>query len=607
MHHSSCQSGNKSSEGLKPKSFRPKRRHSFFALLLAAALFVGLLPTVSLPITAASPAADFEFDESIGMITKYTGSATNVVIPETINGVTVTAIGMEAFAGCSWLTSVSIPNSVVTIGGATFSGCSSLTSVAIPDSVTAIGVAAFAGCSSLTSVTIPEHVTEIRYAAFSRCSSLVEIRVAENNPAYCSVDGVLFSKDQKMICSYPAGRSQKNYAIPAGVSDICYEAFAGCSALTSITIPEGVTGIEYQAFAGCLSLTSVTIPESVTAIGGGVFYSCSSLSEIRVAENNPAYCSVDGVLFSKDQKTIYTYPAGRSEKNYVIPNSVQYIAAWAFQGCSSLTGVTIPNGVAEIGNGVFSDCSSLAEIRVEESNPAYCSVGGVLFSKDQTTIYSYPAGRTSKSYTIPDSVQYIAAFAFQGCSSLTSLTIPVRVKNIGYKAFSQCSSLTSLTIPDDVQSVADLAFSGCDALSSLHVQDSEGRILLSFLVSMNNLFFPGTGEKETDIQILYSGTREAWNSIPIGYGYLRDYLTARVVFISSEVFIWGDVDGNGKVETKDKVLISRYLAKWTMNGGFNQAAADFNKDGDVTSAEAVVLARYLAKWTNLPYPVGQLA
>ena len=314
MHHSSCQSGNKSSEGLKPKSFRPKRRHSFFALLLAAVLFVGLLPTVSLPITAASPAADFEFDESIGMITKYTGSATNVVIPETINGVTVTAIGMEAFAGCSWLTSVSIPNSVVTIGGATFSGCSSLTSVAIPDSVTAIGVAAFAGCSSLTSVTIPEHVTEIRYAAFSRCSSLVEIRVAENNPAYCSVDGVLFSKDQKMICSYPAGRSQKNYAIPAGVSDICYEAFAGCSALTSITIPEGVTGIEYQAFAGCLSLTSVTIPESVTAIGGGVFYSCSSLSEIRVAENNPAYCSVDGVLFSKDQKTIYTYPAGRSEK-----------------------------------------------------------------------------------------------------------------------------------------------------------------------------------------------------------------------------------------------------------------------------------------------------
>ena len=181
------------------------------------------------------------------------------------------------------------------------------------------------------------------------------------------------------------------------------------------------------------------------------------------------------------------------------------------------------------------------------------------------------------------------------------------MKNIGYKAFSQCSSLTSLTIPDDVQSVADLAFSGCDALSSLHVQDSEGRILLSFLVSMNNLFFPGTGEKETDIQILYSGTREAWNSIPIGYGYLRDYLTARVVFIYYEFFLLGAVDGKRKVENKDKVLIFPYLAKWTMNGGFNQAAADFNKDGDVTSAEAVVLARYLAKWTNLPYPVGQLA
>ncbi len=72
-------------------------------------------------------------------------------------------------------------------------------------------------------------------------------------------------------------------------------------------------------------------------------------------------------------------------------------------------------------------------------------------------------------------------------------------------------------------------------------------------------------------------------------------------------FIWGDVDGNGKVESKDKVLTSRYLAKWTMDDGFNKDAVDFDKDGEVKAADAVILARYLAKWSGLPYPVGEPA
>ena len=72
-------------------------------------------------------------------------------------------------------------------------------------------------------------------------------------------------------------------------------------------------------------------------------------------------------------------------------------------------------------------------------------------------------------------------------------------------------------------------------------------------------------------------------------------------------FIWGDVDGSGKVDSKDKVLASRYLAKWTMDDSFNKDAIDFDKDGEVKAADAVVLARYLAKWSGLPYPVGEPA
>ncbi len=140
----------------------------------------------------------------------------NVVIPEevTYSDVTrkVTQIGKCAFAGCTNLTSVTIPNSVVKIGNC-----------------------AFELCRSLTSISIPEFVRTIEDNTFSRCSALTSI------------------------------------TIPNGVTTIGQGAFAGCSSLTSITIPEGVTSLESAAFSGCSSLTSITIPSTVTRIGMGVF------------------------------------------------------------------------------------------------------------------------------------------------------------------------------------------------------------------------------------------------------------------------------------------------------------------------------------------------
>ena len=140
----------------------------------------------------------------------------NVVIPEevTYSDVTrkVTQIGKYAFAGCTNLTSVTIPNSVVSIGNSAFYRCSSLTSVTIPEFLKIIEDYTFSRCSALTSITIPKYVTTIGPGAFGACTSL-----------------------------------------------------------TSITIPEGVTSLESAAFSGCRSLTSITIPSTVTRIGMGVF------------------------------------------------------------------------------------------------------------------------------------------------------------------------------------------------------------------------------------------------------------------------------------------------------------------------------------------------
>ena len=366
-------------------------------------------------------------------------SLTSITIPDGI-----TSIGIYAFYGCSSLTSLTIPDSITSIGGYAFQDCTSLTSITIPDGITSIGNNAFDGCSSLTGITIPDSITSIGIYAFRGCSSLTSVTIPDG---ITSIGNYTFAG-----CS-----SLTSITIPDGVTSIGYNAFLRCSSLTSITIPDGVTKIGRNAFDGCSSLTSVIISNSVTEIAHNAFSNCSSLTSVTLG-NNVTKIGVRAFLNCS------------SLKNITIPDSIISIAQLAFSGCSSLISVTIGNGVTSIGEAAFKNCSHLTSVHISDLS-AWCKISFDGYSENAayTNPLSYGAnlyldGDLVTELTIPSDITEIKRLAFHGCSSLTSVTIPDGVTSIRAWAFNGCSSLTSITIPNSVAEIEYRAFYECNSL-----------------------------------------------------------------------------------------------------------------------------------------------
>ena len=271
----------------------------------------------------------------------YTGNATSVSIPSTLNGMTVTALCPRAFRFKSSITSVVLPNTITIICGEAFFGCNSLTALDIPPAVTRIGAEIITG-TKITSISIPASVSQIDVMAFKYAASLKTISVDSSNERYASYAGALFNKDMTQLIAIPAAKTG-TFAIPPGVKYISNN---------------------YQSSFCGSKLTSVSFPASVNAtpsLWGIAFSYCHSLSSVSVNSGNETLCASGNVLFSKDMKTLHGYPAARSGSTYTIPSSVEQIQWNAFSLATKLTSLAIPASVTNIAC-AFSGCTNLVSI-----------------------------------------------------------------------------------------------------------------------------------------------------------------------------------------------------------------------------------------------------
>ncbi len=402
-----------------------------FSMLLCAALLLGLLP--GLPVRASAedcfgvcgPKLIWSFDAGTGVLTiAGEGEMGDYVVwscgengaeacldsnkvESLVIGEGVTSIGKSAFNGFVALKHVSIPASVERIDESAFFCCAALSELLLPEGVGQIGDYAFGECFALTSVQLPASLTELSPTAFRDCDALTEILAAPENPRYCSVDGVLFSKDLKELCIYPEQHGAA-YSIPNGVERIGAGAF-GNTPVSEVTIPDSVTCIGDSAFGNCYLLTELQLPAGLTSIGSRAFAMCAGLTELTIPD------SVTDI----GENAFYSCSA---LKRVVLPAGITAIEDWSFADCGSLRSVSIPDSVTRIGREAFWNCVSLRELELS-------------------------AGLTE-----------IGEMAFRGCRALSGVTLPESVKTVSARAFYDCPSLLRVVIPGAVQSLEEESF-----------------------------------------------------------------------------------------------------------------------------------------------------
>ena len=287
------------------------------------------------------------------------------------------------------------------------------------------------GCS----VTLPKTATEESdYGGYWSDDKLTDIFVEEGNEAFRSIDGVLFTADGKTLLLYPKGRTEDRYVVPEGTERIesNFEYYE-----ESYVDDEG----NEERYEGGCRLKTLVLPASFRSFEEDCLY-FSKIESFEVDPENPFFCAIDGVLFSKDQKVLAVYPQGRPDKSY-----------------------TVPEGVVEIGP------------------------------------YAFYTNRNLTSVFLPDSVNVIEDYAFQECYQLETVSLPDHMERIGFRTFYGCDKLSGIRIPEGLTEIEGEMLWGTAQQGALHIPEGITRIgqdAFRFQYTLTDIYWPDSLDSLVD-------------------------------------------------------------------------------------------------------------
>lgn len=407
----------------------------------------------------------------------------------------------------------------------------------IAEGTRVIAESAFLGCTNLTSVTVPSSVVNIGPKAFASTDNLTDIQVESGNPAYLSENGILYNADQTVLLRYPEGKKDRTLTIPANLrcfgfsavdsnsylntiewnavnfTDFSYNIFPEWPYVSTLVIGEGVEHIPaYLCNKFSSSLRSLTIPSTVTSVGQDAFAGCGNFTVYKnyslqylpesFIENSPnleelvypaigfAYLGTDQLVSTKLKSLIVHTPFTDSsiydrlikflsiqqntltyiDIEILTTNDYQYVPDKCFLDFTLLETAKLPNGFTRIGYRAFENCRMLQEFTIPAS---VTEIDDSAFDNCRSLNAVHFGGSTEEQADDPAAsqcaLQRIGNWAFYNCHQLQELNIPEGVTEIGDAAFYGCSYLEDLVLPSSLQTIGDNCFSLCSKLERIIV------------------------------------------------------------------------------------------------------------------------------------------